>query len=176
MGRTVPLLTKLVCFINTQCRDRDIDVPRFAAVADMNVKVLVRIDAADPPDARWPHGPGHGQVLVAAIAPSRRQHLGVHEIQSNLTDFRTVEDDPEVTRSGHHVHPWIMRTDEVDKSLGALVTAAEHSGCYLLAYAFPGPPDTRLAPIGLLLGLPDVFSQVRRHSQWYRVPCESFNK
>ena len=51
-----------------------------------------------------------------------------HKVYPDLADARVAGDHPEVTGAGHAVVAGVVRVDQIDELVLALVTAAVHSG------------------------------------------------
>ena len=113
-----------------------------------DIEVLVGVDAAELVEARGPGGATDQKVLVLAVALLRGQQLSVHEVHPDLTDSRVTGDQSEVTGPGHVVMAGVVRVDEVDELVLALVTTAVHSRHYL-------PTSSPADPLSLVV-LPHV--------------------
>ena len=123
--------SKLVRDIGCDGGDGEVHVLEAHPLVQVEVEVLVRVDAAQLVEARVPDCSADNQVLVITISPLRRQQLRVHEVDPDLTNPRITGDHPEVTRARHVVRAGVVRVDEVDELVLALVAAAVHAGDYL---------------------------------------------
>ena len=108
--------------------DGEVHVLEAHPLVQVQVEVLVRVDPAQLVEAGVPDGSGDDQVLVIAVAPLRGQQLRVHEVHPDLTHARFAGHHPEVTRARHVVGARVVRVDEVDELVLALVAAAVHAG------------------------------------------------
>jgi hypothetical protein len=74
------------------CGDSEVDVDFIVNSligtfpVQMEVEVLIRVDAAQFVQSRGPNVPPHDQKLIRTIALTRSEHFRVHKIHSELRD------------------------------------------------------------------------------------------
>ena len=92
----------------------------------MKVEVLVRVDPTDLLEAGGPGGAADNEILILAVTLVGRQQLGVHEVNSDLTDPGVTGDHSKVTGAGNVIMTGVVRIYKVYKLVLALVATTVH--------------------------------------------------
>ena len=87
--------SKLVRHIGFDWGDGEVNVLEASRFVQVDVEMLVRIDATQFVEARVPDGATDNEILVIAVPVLRRQQLSVHKVNSDLTHTRLVGHHPE---------------------------------------------------------------------------------